>query len=222
LTIDHNIGESPILSIAPKRVYRSPLRQQQVSATRERILRACADLVARRTSLDVSIPQLARAAGVSEPTVYRHFPTKRDLFGALATLQFERATAGLDPRTPDELAEALPIIFRRALELEGLLRWTLATPLGNTGRPTRGRRLDMLHRASSAEVDDPETAEHLPRLLLLLSSPIAALYWKDYLGLSMDEAAQTAAWGIRALAAHPGAQLQQTGSDWAPTDPTLR
>jgi AcrR family transcriptional regulator len=196
------------LSIVSKRAYRSPLRQQQVAATRERILQTCAELVAQRTSLDVSIPQLARAAGVSQPTVYRYFPTKRELFGALATLQFERTTVGLDPRTLDELAGALPTIFRRALELEGLLRWTLATPLGSTGRPTSERRLGILHRAASAEVSDPETAEHLPRLLLLLSSPIAALYWKDYLGLSIDEAAKTAGWGIRALATHHGARLQ--------------
>ena len=205
--IGNTIGDSIILSTAPKRAYRSPLRQQQVAATRERILQTCAELVAQRTSLDVSIPQLARAAGVSQPTVYRYFPTKRDLFGALATLQFERATVGLEPRTPDELAAALPTIFRRALELEGLLRWTLASPLGSTGRPTAERRLSMLHRASNAEVDDPQTAEHLPRLLLLLSSPIAALYWMDYLGLSIDEAAQTASWGVRALAAHRATQL---------------
>jgi AcrR family transcriptional regulator len=201
------------LSIAEKRAYRSPLRQQQVAATRERILRTCAELVAQRTSLDVSIPQLARAAGVSQPTVYRYFPTKRDLFGALATLQFEHVTAGLDPRTPDELAAALPTIFARALEVEGLLRWTLATPLGSTGRPTSKRRLDMLHRAASAEVDDPEAAEYLPRLLLLLSSPMAALYWKDYLGLPIDTIAHTAAWGIRTLAAHSGARRQQAGSN---------
>jgi len=62
LTIGYHIGESDILSIAQKRAYRSPLRQQQVAATRERILRTCAELVAQRTSLDVSIPQLARAA----------------------------------------------------------------------------------------------------------------------------------------------------------------
>src|SRR4030081_1067151 len=176
--IGNSIGDMIIFSTASKRAYRSPLRPQQVAATRERILRACAELVAQRTSLDVSIPQLARTAGVSQPTVYRYFPTKRDLFGALATLQFEHVTAGLDPRTPDELAAALPTIFARALEVEGLLRWTLATPLGSIGRPTSKRRMDMLHRASSAVVDDQEAAEHLPRLLLLLSSPMVALYLK--------------------------------------------
>lgn len=200
-----------------KRAYQSPLRQQQVTATRERILHACADLVASRTSLDVSIPLLARAAGVSQPTVYRYFPTKRDLFGALATLQFERVTAGLDPRTPDELAKALPTIFGRALELEGLLRWTLATPLGSHGRPTRDQRLEILRRVGlTTDVDDPDTAEYLPRLLLLLSSPIAALYWTDYLGLSLDEVTHTAAWGIRVLAAR--GVSQHPSSDSAPAE----
>lgn len=149
------------MSIVARRAYRSPLRQQQAAATRARILRVCAELVARRTSLDIAIPELARAAGVSQPTIYRHFPTKRDLFNALATLQFERVTAGFDPRSPDELAAALPTFFQRALELEGLLRWTLATPLGSAGRPTRVRRLAMLQRAAAIPSDDPEMAELL-------------------------------------------------------------
>jgi hypothetical protein len=94
------------------------------------------------------------------------------------------------------LAAALPTIFRRALELESLLRWTLATtPLGSTRRPTAEGRLGMPRRAWNSDVEDPETAEHLPRVLLLLSSRMAALFWKDYLGLSIDEAAETAAWG---------------------------
>src|SRR4030088_448513 len=111
------IGDRIVLSTASKRAYRSPLRQQEVAATRERVLQTCAELVAQRTSLDVSIPQLARAAGVSQPTVYRYFPTKRDLFGALATLQFERATAGPLLRTPDELAAGPPTHLSRALPL---------------------------------------------------------------------------------------------------------
>src|SRR6266851_10305829 len=117
----------------------------------ERPVFSCSQQVHRRDEQGQS-PRLA--AGVSQPTANRYFRTKRDLFGALATLQFGHVTAELDPRTPDELAAALPTIFARALEVEGPLRWTLATPLGSTGRPTSKRRLDMLPRASSVEVDD--------------------------------------------------------------------
>jgi hypothetical protein len=54
----------------------------------------------------------------------------------------------------------------------------------------------MLHRAVGAQVDDPELVKHLPRLLFLLTAPLATLYWKDYLGLTARDAAQTAAWSI--------------------------
>jgi hypothetical protein len=38
------------------------------------------------------------------------------------------------------------------------------------------------------------------RTVLLLTSPMAWLYWKDYLGLEPEEGAATAGWAIRALA----------------------
>lgn len=183
--------------------YRSPLRAQQAAATHERILRACVELVSQRDSLDLSMSELARVAGVSEPTVYRHFPTKRDLFFALATLQFERVTEGLDPRTPDELAAAVRTVFARAETMESLVRWTLATPLAQGGgRPSQARRLKMLRQVVGEPTD--LAAEHLQRVLLLFTSPLVALYWKDYLGLTTEEAAETAAWGIRTLLADRG------------------
>src|SRR6266851_9576662 len=92
----------------------------------ERPVFSCSQQVHRRDEQGQS-PRLA--AGVSQPTANRYFRTKRDLFGALATLQFGYVTAELDPRTPDELAAALPTIFARALEVEArcagpsLRRW---------------------------------------------------------------------------------------------------
>lgn len=149
--------------------------------------------------------ELAKAAGVSEPTVYRHFPSKRDLFFALATLQFERVTEGLDPRTPDELAAAVPTVFARAEAMESLVRWTLATPLARGGgRPSQERRLKMLRQVMGESAADHD-AKYLLRGLLLFTSPLVAMYWKDYLGLTTEEAAETAAWGIRTLLADRGA-----------------
>jgi hypothetical protein len=40
--------------------------------------------------------------------------------------------------------------------------------------------------------------------VVLLTSPMAWLYWKDYLGLDPDEAAATAGWAIKALASRAG------------------
>jgi hypothetical protein len=50
-----------------------------------------------------------------------------------------------------------------------------------------------------AEKDD-DTTQFLIRTVLLLTSPMAWLYWNDYLGLDPAEAAVTAGWAIKAFA----------------------
>jgi AcrR family transcriptional regulator len=54
------------------RSYRSELRAEQARATRDRILEATLRVMARGLA-SLSIPEVAREAGVSVPTVYRHF-----------------------------------------------------------------------------------------------------------------------------------------------------
>ena len=54
--------------------------------------------------LECQIDDIARTAGVGVGTVYRHFPTKADLFAALVTDRFER----LADRAREALAEEDP------------------------------------------------------------------------------------------------------------------
>lgn len=67
----------------------------------------------------VSMDTIAREAGVSKATVYAHFGSKEDLFGAVIGREceryFERFSAGeLDPR---DVRASLTILGRRFLEL---------------------------------------------------------------------------------------------------------
>jgi hypothetical protein len=64
-------------------------------------------------------------------------------------------------------------------------------------RPTR-----ILAATDPQRVPRPNVAARLAmlRTVLLLTSPMAWLYWKDYLGLQPDAAAATAGWAIRTLA----------------------
>ena len=64
------------------RTYRSQLRTQQAEQTRARILDATVRVMAGGLAF-VSVPQVAREAGVSVPTVYRHFPDRLSLFEGL-------------------------------------------------------------------------------------------------------------------------------------------
>jgi AcrR family transcriptional regulator len=66
-----------------KRPYRSPLRQEQAEATRQRILDAGLDLFASRGYPGTSVAEIARAAGVSVETIYASVGSKRGIIDAL-------------------------------------------------------------------------------------------------------------------------------------------
>lgn len=178
------------------------LREQQRAMTRDRIVKALGELVESRHPLDVTMAAVADQAGVSEPTLYRHFPTKRDLFGALGSDLYRRTTAGVAPSNLDELIEFLPKLYEQFAEMEATTRWNLAAPKDEAVRPAATERLPILREALGATLDDlnPAESDALLRGLLLLTSPTSLLYWQDYLGITVDEAAQTASWLIRRIA----------------------
>jgi len=73
-------GEAAIV----ERVQRADARRN-----REAVIAAAKRLFADQ-GLDAQMPDVAKAARVGVGTVYRHFPTKDDLIGALAAERFER------------------------------------------------------------------------------------------------------------------------------------
>jgi len=180
---------------------RPSLRQAQRAVTEQRIIEALAALIDEEHPLEISMAAVAKRAAVSEPTLYRHFPTKRDLFAALAGYQFRTVAAGLAPACADDLAEAVQTVFQRSADMENVVRWTLAaTDPQRVPRSNVQTRLAMLRTAlgDRGETDD-DSAQFLLRTVLLLTSPMAWLYWKDYLGLDPADAAATAGWAIKAL-----------------------
>lgn len=86
--------------------------------------------------------------------------------------------------------------------MEAKARWNLAAPKDEAVPPTASERLPTLREAMGATLEDlnPEESDALLRGLLLLTSPTTLIYWQDYLGITFNEAAQTASWLIRRLA----------------------
>jgi AcrR family transcriptional regulator len=187
------------------RVYRSQLREEHAEETRTRILDAALRVMAGGVAF-VSIPHVAREAGVSVPTVYRHFATKRDLFAAVYPHVMQQA--GLSdiviPRTMDELRNGLRAYLERTDSLGDLARAAQASPgAEETRRISMPDRVAMFRRiADSLEPKPtPEDRDRIARLLVVLLASSALRMWRDQLGSSVEEAADDVDWVIRAVIA---------------------
>lgn len=69
-------------------------RERQKAERRAALLRSARDLMAREGYLGVRLEDIGRAAGVSGPAVYRHFPSKDAVLAELLIGVSERLLAG--------------------------------------------------------------------------------------------------------------------------------
>jgi len=177
-------------------------RSAQAQATRARVLEATVSVMARGVA-SVSIPAVAREAGVSVPTVYRHFGTKQDLLAAVYLHVARRAAPRefVAPRTLDELREGVRAIFEGLESADDLARAAMASPAAaearRAGMPERLEVYRRLADAIAPKLAQPDRAR-IARVLTVLISGSALRLWRDHLGSSVEEAADDIDWVIRA------------------------
>jgi AcrR family transcriptional regulator len=187
------------------REYRSELRAEQAAETRKRILDATVRVSATGIA-SLSIPAVAREAGVSVPTIYRHFGTKQDMLAAVYPHVVREA--GLHelviPRSMDELLDGLRTHFERTDSLGDLARLAMASPASDEVRRLNiPDRLAMFRRVADSIVPTPSDTDRdrIARLLVVLTASSALRMWRDQLGSSVEEAADDVDWVIRAVIA---------------------
>jgi AcrR family transcriptional regulator len=190
------------------REYRSELRATQAEATRSRILDATLRVMARGIA-SLSVPAVAREAGVAVPTVYRHFATKADLLAAVYPYLMRRSGADRVPmpRSVDEVRGAVQVVLERMDSLDDLTRAAALSPAAEEARHTTmaqrlsvGRELAALHDPSIA----PGDRERIARLMAVLVTTASLRMWRDHLGSSVEEAAEDIDWILRAALAAAG------------------
>jgi AcrR family transcriptional regulator len=141
---------------------------------REHLLHVGVELIGRHGTSDISIEEIARAAGVSKGLLYHYFPTKNDFF--LAVLA--RSHAELDQQfTRDQDLSALEQFDRN---LENFLRFVddhaagyiaVANARGSEPRvqqlveERRRRRVDELVALAAVLADAPRKAVRTPLLV---------------------------------------------------------
>jgi len=180
-------------------------RAEQAEETRVRILEATLRVMARGI-VSVSIPLVAREAGVSVPTVYRHFRTKQDLLAAVYVHVVRRTAPGDfgPPRSLDELRDAVRAVFEGLDSADDLARAAMASPAAaearRMGMPARLEIYRRMADAIAPNLPHPDRAR-IARLLTILFSGSALRLWRDHLGSSVEEAADDIDWVIRAAIA---------------------
>ncbi|HEY1012552.1 MAG TPA: helix-turn-helix domain-containing protein [Herpetosiphonaceae bacterium] len=197
------------------RAYRSAARAEQKAQTRAKILDGLI-AVMNEGLAEITIPAVARAAGVSVPTVYRYFASKEALLEALpghlgAALGV--APAG-PPQTVGDLAELVREIYGQLEGKDDLVRAALMSDLASRSRQvTVPRRLAVIEHVLAPEVGHRPAAERelLRDTLFILSTSAVVNAYKDYLGLSWAAAAERAAWAMLLLAR--AVAEQQGGAD---------
>jgi AcrR family transcriptional regulator len=192
-----------------RRTYRSQLRAEQAEETRARILDATLRVMARGIAT-LSVPEVAREAGVSVPTVYRHFGTKRALLAAVYPHIARQAGLGqvAEPESVEDFREMVRSVFGRLSSMGDEARFAMSSPASEEARRTQmparyamSRRFAAGVMPAASEVD----RDRLARVLIVLSSSSAMRLWLDHLGSSVDEAADDVDWLLRTvLAASPG------------------
>jgi AcrR family transcriptional regulator len=105
--------------------YRATERTEQRKArARERIVAAALAQVADGGYASASVQAVAARAGVATGTVYRHFPSKAELFGEVFRRQARQELAVLE----EFAARDAPALERLAAATEALARRALASP----------------------------------------------------------------------------------------------
>jgi AcrR family transcriptional regulator len=171
------------------------------AATRERIVRAVSALVAEEHPATISVPNVARRAGVGVATVYRYFPTKEALLDAAAQ-GVVTTSAGRLPRRFDEVQPSLRAAWGELEAQLPLVRNQFASPVG---RDLHRRRWEAKHalmaellQADGIDPDSPD-GRRLLGVADVLTSSTALLELRDKAGVPVDDAASWCAWAVEVL-----------------------
>lgn len=188
-----------------RRSYDSPLRERQAQQTRDAILDSLTSLLADRGVDEVTTKELARAAGVSERTVYRHFPDRSSLVEGLSERMFDPDDESLTmPDRIEDLGRLVSDLYRL---LESHRVAAQAEALLNAD-PRRYVSATRLHTEQfRALVDsglpdlDAGRRRSIAALVRVLASPQAWLRIRAEFGVGGDESGPVVAWAIDALLA---------------------
>jgi AcrR family transcriptional regulator len=180
-----------------KRPYDSPVRRRQMAETRERILTAASELVHGFPSWDwdeLTFRAVAERAGVSERTVYRHFPSERELNDALLEHLADEAGVSYEGLDLDDIAPVAARVLASLSSFEVSALTDRPPQFASVDRQRRDAVLDAV-AASRNDWSDAERRKAAAVLDVLWGIPSferIAVMWE----LDGDDAMDAITWAI--------------------------
>jgi AcrR family transcriptional regulator len=170
-------------------------RANQKLRTRNAIVQAAAEL--SRTGREVTMPEVAKAALVSEATAYRYFPDLASLLQEAIAEQLPSADEALKPVADStdpvaRIAAATEFLLRHVLSRQGVVRALIAATITRPGqaqiRP--GLRFGLIDSALAPlhGALGPDSLAQLKRDLAVVVSAEALFSLTDLDGLDPEEA----------------------------------
>lgn len=184
------------------RPYNNTLRREQADATRERILAATAQLLDEGVA-EPTNKAVAERAGVTQVTLYRHFPSRQLLLqGVWSHLNAKAGVAGGMPADIDDLRARIRPLFDSFDAAPGEITARLTTPQGRLARASldEERRLAFTTLVESAAPDLPPGEQlKAAAMLQLLYSAYSWLSLREQWNLTGEPAADAVGWAVDAL-----------------------
>lgn len=189
-----------------RRSYHSPLREEQLRQTRDQILDALTELLADRRADEITTREIAARAGVSQPTVYRHFPDRTALLAGISArineLAAESEEGGYALDSIDEVGPRVEWLFTisETIPVEMRAEALLNADPRRFGDDTRRHSEEMLG-VVAAEFPDLDERQHaqLAGLLRCLGSSQAWLRMREEFGVTGAEAGPVMRWAVETL-----------------------
>ncbi|MGW7529689.1 TetR/AcrR family transcriptional regulator [Streptomyces sp. NPDC054783] len=172
-------------------------RANQKLRTRNAIVQAAAEL--SRSGREVTMPEIAKAALVSEATAYRYFPDLASLLREAIADQLPAPAEALAPVADcddpvERVAAAAEFLLRHVLTRQGVVRAMIAATVTQPGQADArpGLRFGLIEHALAPLVDtlgaDTAAMEQLTRDLAIVVSAEALFNLTDLYGLDPEDA----------------------------------
>lgn len=178
------------------------LRDEYAEMTRQRIVAAFVETLEDEAADDISMAAVAKRAKVAERTIYRHFKTRAELFGAAGEWIEDNVFSYIPFTSPDELPEIFRKLCKRFDRHPHLARAIAMTRVGRRVRAQFRRHLIDQHRKAMAPL-----VRHLPAREIRQAEALASylnnvLAWnamREDFGMSSAEIADTIEWALTTL-----------------------